>query len=237
MRKLYLIVFLFAGILNCTNAQYKKASFLNKKGRTYDLGSTAAFLGAGNSPCYGFYFSYGKERSDKRLFHWFDLEYKRRASFSYNTFSKTVVGNNATSTPVSVSGKSLASFTYRYNLAYFLVNNGNDDNIVLPFVSLSISYIGLGGRMKYTISPNALNDNLTTKVNEEGNLGLGAGIGGGAIYKLNKKISLKGTLAYYGIYSLETESNSKVKNSVFVTVPNHLAINIGFHWLLDRDND
>ncbi len=194
-------------------------------------------LGGGNSPTLGFYFSYGKERSDKRLFHWFDLEYKRKSNFSYNSIAKSGFGSTEKFTPVTVSGKSLSTFTYRYNLAYYLINNGDEDKKILPFVSASLSYIGAGGKMKYSISPSANYISVEKRLNEDGNLGMGAGVGAGVVYRLTKKVALKATAAYYFIYSLETEDNAKVPNSIFVTIPNHPSLNIGFRWLLERDND
>ncbi len=69
----FVFAILFVSVISA-NAQYKKASFLRKKGRTYDLGLTTRLLGGGNGVATGFSFGYGKERSDKRLFHWWDLD-------------------------------------------------------------------------------------------------------------------------------------------------------------------
>jgi hypothetical protein len=72
MRKIYFAVAILLAY-SSTQAQYKKASFLNKSGRTYDLGFASHFLSGGGGTVPGIYYSYGRDKG-KRTFHWFDLE-------------------------------------------------------------------------------------------------------------------------------------------------------------------
>ena len=232
MKKLFLLAVLFSAITT-SQAQYKKASFLNKKGRTYDLGTVGRFLGGGNSAGVGFYFSYGKERSNKRLFHWFDLEFALAHKFSYATTAILAYGSTTT-IPVTVSGKTDASLAYRYNLAYYILDNGNEDNKILPFVNASLGVVfPFTNRIDYTVSPTTVFA-PTKSVRSIGGAWT-AGIGAGAMYRVNNKFAIKFNTTYYGVLSSEgTKSNG---DEVFKTLPNHVGVNIGAHWLLDRDND
>jgi hypothetical protein len=233
MKKLFLLAVFFSAIAT-SQAQYKKASFLNKKGRTYDLGLTSRVLGGGNSVALGFNFSYGKERSNKRLFHWWDLDYTLGNKYNYNTTAKVFTSGGAfTETPIKVSGKTGSNLAWRYNLAYFLLNNGNEDNKLLPFVDLSVGLIlSMQGRLDYTTSP-AINSIPQKEVLPEVG-GWTAGMGAGAIYRVNEGVGIKFTATYYGV--LSTESKDGSNRDIFKTLPNHVGISVGAHWLLDRDN-
>jgi hypothetical protein len=233
MKKLFLFTVLFSAIAT-SQAQYKKASFLKKKGRTYDLGLTSRVLGSGNSAALGFTFGYGKERSDKRLFHWWDLDYVLGNKYKYSTTTKVYTGSSFIETPIEVSGKTGSNLAWRYNLAYFILDNGNEDNKILPFVDLSVGLIlSMQGRLDYTTSP--IIGALPKKevLPEVG--GWTAGVGAGAIYRVNKGVGIKFTATYYGVLSTETKDGSN--RDIFKTLPNHVGISVGAHWLLDRDND
>lgn len=233
MKKLFLLAVFFSAIAT-SQAQYKKASFLKKKGRTYDVGLTSRVFGGGNSAALGFSFGYGKERSDKRLFHWWDLDYVLGNKFNYSTTALVYTGGVNLEKPVTVSGKTAASLAWRYNLAYFILDNGNEDNKLLPFVDLSVGIMGtLYGKGTYTTTPEAISN-----LNKPVLLTIGgytAGIGAGAIYKVNNGFGIKLTAAYNGVLTSENSSYSGEGN--FKTLPNHVSISIGAHWLLDRDND
>jgi hypothetical protein len=235
MKKLFLFAVFFSAITT-TQAQYKKASFLKKKGRTYDLGLTSRVLGGGNSVALGFSFGYGKERSDKRLFHWWDLDYTMGHNYKYNTTAQVLTGLNYVETPVTVSGKAGSNLAWRYNLAYFLLNNGNEDNKILPFIDLSVGIIlSLDGKSSHTTTPIITSSNSLRKPVVEGGVGAyTAGIGAGAIYKVNNGFGIKFSAAFYGIVGSENASTGG--EGYFKTLPNHVSVSIGAHWLLDRDN-
>lgn len=232
MKKLFLLAVLFSAI-STSQAQYKKASFLNKKGRTYDLGLTSRILGGGNSPAIGLSFSYGKERSAKRLFHWWDLDFTLGNKYKYNTTALVYNGTSTVEKPVSVSGKTGSNLAWRYNLAYFLMDNGNEDNKILPFVDLSVGIIvSTQSTLNYTTNPSDVS-NLSKDVLS----GVGAytcGVGAGVIYKVNDGFGIKFNAAYYAVLSSETTADGEGR--YFKTLPNHVGVSIGAHWLLDRDN-
>ncbi len=214
-------------------AQYKKASFLNKKGRTYDLGTSGHFLGGGNSTGVGFYFSYGKESNTKRLFHWFDLEYALGHNYSYSSTAYTAYGST-TPTAVIVNGKTDASLAYRYNLAFYILDNGNEDNKFLPFINASLGVVlPLMNTLNYTVTPTSIDLPAKSIIPIGG--AYTAGIGAGATYYVTKSFGVKLNATFYGVLSKESNGNNGY--DYFKTLPNHVAVSIGAHWLLDRDND
>jgi hypothetical protein len=218
MKKLILFIFTFLIIIN-TNAQYKKAKFFSKEGRTFALGLTSRFFGKGFGSAQGINLSHGKEKEGKKIFHWWDLEYVRgnnyTSIYSINEFNGTTYVPTTYAVPSS-SGSTLA---YRYNLAYFL--SKDEEKKVSPFVHLSLSYlIGLSGRF---------NDDAE----EQGNFF--ASVGAGGIYKIKERIGLK----FSGSYNLSPLNFGSSNNSrpEVIEIPNHIALSLGIRWLMDKDDD
>jgi hypothetical protein len=236
MKKIGTLIALVSFITSA-NAQYKKASFLNKKGRTYDLGITSRMLGGGNSAAFGINFSYGKETSEKRTFHWFDLDYVQGNKFAYNTTAEIFGFGGNPSIPVVVSGKTGSTFAYRYNFGYFVLDNGNLENKILPYVTFSLGTIfAVKGNTTYEVSPTSAVGGYLDKQVTNLNIGYTTGIGAGVIYKVTGNFGIKLNAAYLGVLSAEKLKTTITKN-IFVTLPNHVSISLGAHWLLDRDDD
>jgi hypothetical protein len=202
MKKYFLFTLIVLLCMN-VNAQYKKVSFLNKKGRTYDFGGTAHFLTDGNAIVPGFIYSFGRQRAERKTFHWFDLEILFPAKFSYKTEDFT------TKVPVTVNGKSQPGLIFRYNLAYYLTDNSNSANKLLPFVTggLHITLIGGSTDGYLTYTPDTYYD--VQKKPADRDLNLGANLGLGVIYNITSKFGLKMT----GGYSYQYNSNSKYSES------------------------
>ena len=217
MRKIITILLVLA--FSNVQAQYKKASFFSKAGRTFALGGTSRFFGGGIGSARGFNISHGKEKSGKKIFHWWDLEYVNGNNYISNY--TTQMFNGTTYVPITTFkiSKSSSTLGYRYNFAYFVTKE--DEKKIRPFIFGSLNYlIGLGGRF---------NDNSS----EQGNV-LG-GIGAGGIYKIKQLLGLKFTTAY-NISPANFISSNGIRFET-VEIPNHLSINIGIRWLIDKDED
>ena len=217
---LFAVTFLVAAL----NAQYKKASFLNKSGRIYDVGTAARIQNGGRSSSIGFFVSYGKEKASKRLHHWFDLELNLGNKYNY-----TSPANNSTSS-VQVSGKTGLDFAYRYNLAFFLADNSNEEKKVLPFINLSVGYTyGSGHNNNYTENPD--NGSSLQKYPIENNSNIHYGAGAGVVYRINQKIGIRGSVAYYGI----TDTGNPAYN--YSTIAKHPAVSVGVRFRMERDDE
>jgi hypothetical protein len=195
MRKIIILAMI---ALSCVNAeaQYKKASFLNSTGRTYDVGFASRFMGDGMSTMMCIHYSYGKDRG-KRLFHWFDLELLLPTKFSYKTYSND--DPNFTST---VSGKTKTGLSYRYNLAGYLTDITKTDAKFKPFATLGINMIIFGATANEVVeTPTLIDPNKTPAFNA---FSIGANAGLGCLYNFNPKIGMKFTAGY----NFQTNTNT-----------------------------
>jgi hypothetical protein len=235
MKKCLLFLFLFSAFTTL-QAQYKKASFLNKKGRTYDLGGLTRILGGGNSSSIGFYFSWGKETTEKRLFHWFDLDFVSGSNIQYTTTSDIYTGSSTVEIPVAVTAKSGSTMGYRYNLAFYLLDNGNEANKFLPYIDLSIgTVLSAGSTTNRVTSPSSTGYLKKELLPYSSALTFGGGLG--AIYNIKKSFGIKLNVNYSVILTSSEKSKSTEYLEYFTTLPNHPTISLGVHWLLERDND
>jgi hypothetical protein len=230
MKKNFLIALSVLLSIN-VHAQYKKASFLTKKGRTYDIGGAGHFISEGHSSVPGIIYSYGKENSEKRIFHWFDLELLMPAKFSYKTEEFT------TKTPVTVSGKSKLGLIYRYNLAYYLINNSNPDNKLLPFVTGGLNWVITSGNANEVYMPNISTDVKKKFMVSDGNLGASFGVG--SVYNITSTFGLKLTAGYsYQLNVNAGEDSYKSEGySLYYVFPNHPYVTLGVRFRMDRDDD
>src|SRR5438477_10896338 len=81
------------------SAQYKKASFFGKEGRTYAIGTRLFAMGDGKGSPRGYYLAFGRDEDGKRFFYNWELQYIPSYSFSYDT-------KDANDLPITVGGKS-----------------------------------------------------------------------------------------------------------------------------------
>ena len=84
MKKLTTISLLFF-ICFSLSAQYKKASFFGKEGRTYGLGTQLDAMGDGKGSPVGFAITFGRDRDGKQFFSSWDLQYISSYKFSFAT--------------------------------------------------------------------------------------------------------------------------------------------------------
>lgn len=226
MRKIF-IVALFSLLCIGANAQYKKASFLTRSGRTYDLGFTGRFLSNGTGTMPGIYYSYGRDKG-KTLFHWFDLEVMLPTSFNYSTYDMGSFPGK-----VNVSGKTKLGIAYRYNLAGYLISPQSESK-VKPFATLGINIMVAGGTAKassYKTDPEYADPQEIPPF--EG-FSCGANGGLGAIYNINQKIGLKliGGYNYQDILSSFEVSEGYKKHNVFGS---HPYVSFGVRFTMDED--
>ncbi len=233
MKKVLAFILLFT-YFNNIQAQYKKASFLTKSGRTYELGINSRFVGGGNKAAIGYLFTYGRETNTKRLFHWFDIDYTARTNYAYNTIGDESFG--AKNVPVTVTGRTASTFSYKFNLAYHLLDNNNEENKLLPFVNFSTGFIvAFQDGIEYTTSPvNAIN---LKKVVTDGNSVFAFGGGAGTLYKFTPKFGVRVTANYYGVVSLDRPRTNTSERSFFVTMKSHPAIALALRWTIAKDTD
>jgi hypothetical protein len=217
------------------HAQYKKASFLNKLGRTYDVGGSAMFLSNSNATCAGIYYSMGNETEGKRLFFWTDLELTLPTSFSYHTV------DTASKTPFKVTGQSSIGILWRYNVGYYLLDKLSSDQKLLPYITAGLQ-MGL-------ISPNISADNLSydpdyyavmERQPSPSIFNFGSNTGLGLIYKFTRVIGIKLGAGYNFVYNVKTGAffgNGPTPGSKeFYFYKSHPYASLGIHFtMVSRD--
>lgn len=230
MKKRSIIILLLISSI-ATQAQYKKASFLNKSGRTHDLGITSHFVGKSNSTALGIFYSYGREKG-KRVFHWFDLEFTLPAQYSYKS---TVV---STGDPVAIKGKTSVGLFYRYNLAVYLTDFKNEDKKVLPFADAGINVMILSmvpRTAKYSPDGNYSSYEITNYPEIADVTSYGAHVGGGIIYKFKEKIALKAVLNYNFQGNVSGGSGTAKEDNTFYYLTNHPSLSVGLRFKIEKD--
>lgn len=229
MRKIYLCMVIFL-ICSVAQAQYKKASFLNKSGRTYDLGGIGHFLSGGAGTFPGIYYSYGRDQG-KRTFQWFDLEVILPTKFSYNTVDK-----NNPRTAVTVTSKSALLFLYRYNFAYYLNNPENSESKFKPFVTAGVNIkLKTFNPTDYELKP--ANTEPAKIADFTGfSMGVNAGIGG--IYALTEKFGIKVMAGYNLQYQKNPDGYSAIEGyTIYKVYANHPYVGLGIRFTINGDGE
>lgn len=206
-------------------AQYKKASFLQKDGRIYDVAGSMRINSGGRSSAPGIILAYGREFPGKRLHYWSEFELTPGIKYNYNTVSG--------STPVTVSGKSKTALSFRVNLGCFILEN-NDENKLMPFLNLMSGYVFAGGGSdfdNYTVTPpGAGSPDIVPAANNDG--AFFAGGGGGLVYRITNVINLRANAGYsYTVKVLGRDPN------IFETQASHPYVNLGIRFRIIRDTE
>ena len=225
MKKVSLIL-LLAVICLATNAQYKKASFFNKNGRTFELGTNLHVMGNGRGTAKGFQISQGIDKG-KRFFYWSDVEGILPYKFSYQAT------NTLTQKQVTITGKTAFAFIYRFSAGYYLMNN-TEDKKLLPFATLGLGYyFPLDGA---TVDNNALyTQSADKRPAGDGYIRIGANGGVGLIYNISKSFSLKasGGYNYQGNFGVHGGSN----DNVFQPFVSHPIINFNIRYKISSSEE
>ncbi len=224
------IKFLSVLVLFCatTFAQYKKASFFNKDGRTLELGTSLAFIpnGAGR-PALCFNYTTSIE-SAKKISPYSELEFMPRMRFSFDG-----IGFSST-TGSYVSGKftgtSPVYLLTRYGLQYRFANaeSGNEAKLV-PYVKAGLG-VGYGIGLNYSLrdnNGNIISSDDTEPSVPEHELSFIAEPGAGATYYFTKKTGIKVGLSYMHVMQLIKNGNSQIE---FFPFRSHVKLNVSFKY-------
>lgn len=169
-----LLLFLYAGAF----AQYKKASFFEKSGRTYALGSRVSALGDGKGSPVGFYIAFGRDQDGKRWFTNWDLQYIPGYSFTKDVLDRDKV-------PTTVVGKSRAQFIYGFNWGYHLIKGEGEQPVVQPYLTAGFNFVISGGVKEVTDNAYSSDPYIADR-----SFGCGIGGGGGVVFNLNSWFGL-----------------------------------------------
>jgi hypothetical protein len=169
MKKLTLsMAVLFSSLCLC--AQYKKASFFGKEGRTYEIGSQMYNFGDGKGSPIGFKIAFGSDQDGKQFFSAWELQYIPSYKYSFTTTDENTGS-------VLVSGKSKNAFVYAVNYGYHLLKNDESERKVKPYVTAGFNIVISSGVKTQIITPDDSYNLQKGTSDEQFNFGLSGGLG------------------------------------------------------------
>jgi len=228
MRKIITAICLLF-VVTVTQAQYKKASFLNKSGRTYDLGLSGRLMSKGLGSKAGLYYSYGRDKG-ARTFHWFDIEFILPVKYAYNT-----VDVRDPLVPVAVSGKTRMAIIYRYNYGLYFNDVSKSESKFRPFVTAGLNFMISGATIRYEKLTTVPEFSDPQKRPSYNGFSYGGNIGVGGIYNVNEKLGIK----VVGGYNLQGFFDAdKIKGTgyeVYDVNPSHPYITAGVRFVINEN--
>jgi hypothetical protein len=190
-------------------AQYKKASYFGKEGRTYGIGTQYYFLGEGLGKVRGYSFSIGSETDGKRFIGGYEFQYIPKYEFEFVTKDRMNLD-------AWVRGTAKPSFIFQVNLGSYLLSNDADRKIK-PYLQASIIAKIVGG-VKESNS-----EETDAKYAAPTQFGIGLGAGGGSLFYLNNWLALKGEVGYAYMLGVSNASS----DDVYYVFPKHSYASAG----------
>jgi hypothetical protein len=198
-----------------TSAQYKKASFFGKSGRTIEAGTEMHLFNGGVDNAMGYKIGIGRDRDGNRFFSSWEFEYIPSYKYHYNT---TDYNDN----PVTVNGSSTGSLIYRFNVGFHLLKNDDAKRVIKPYLATGFSVKMLSGLKGEDAA-------YTTKMQTAAEaFNLGISIGAGTLINFTPRFGLKLQAGYAPQfnYSVDLEGDSEVK--AFYLYRSHPYVSFGF---------
>jgi hypothetical protein len=213
-------------ILACSStmfAQYKKASFFEKSGRTYGLGLQMYALGDGKGTVPGLNLSFGRDQDGKRLFSFWELRLIPSFKFKFETL-------DLDAEPVTVTGKSRMSLIYAMNYGWHILNPDVTERKFHPYLTAGFNIVIVGGMKK--LDDESWEENTIKKVPSR-NFSTGIGGGLGSIIDLHGNWSLKieGGYTWQGNVSSEFQDNE----DEYFMFTNHPYASAGIRFRIESD--
>jgi len=219
MKRISLVI-ISAAVMMGAQAQYKKASFFQRGHKTYGLTTGMKFFTDGVKAAPNFNFTYGNDKGNNRIFHWWDLDYTLASKYSY-TSSASPSGT------ATVSGKAGGFLAIAYNWGIYLMDNKNEENKVLPFLKLGVNTVIVGRKyLGETVTPANLSPNKFTSYSG----GIGFDAGAGLLYKIDDKVGIFGNLGYRSVFTGDNGNNT------YTVMTSHPYINAGIRLVMNAED-
>ena len=225
------ILFMLLSFAVIANAQYKKASFFTKGGRTYTLGATTHIMGDGKGAPIGFFFSGGKDNTEKRLFRWYEFVVLPAFTYSYQTMGINNTNYSGPKEPVTVSGKTKMHIIYNFNVGYHLLDRSEGEKKLTPYVFAGLNLVVFGGS-NYAPAYDTHSE-LDKNVSLEA-FSAGIRAGAGTLLNFTDKLALKLDVGY----NIQFNKNRDGYNNgtqVYYAFTNHILVSSGIRFRFIED--
>lgn len=207
------------------HAQYKKASFFSKGGRTYEFGTTAHLMGDGKAAPLGFYFGWGRDKTESHFFRWTELVVLPPYKYRYQTMASNS-SNGGAKESVWVSGKSSTHMVYNFNVGYHLLDRSEDEKKILPFVFLGFNVV-LAGSIKEQNYTSGYYDLEKETAGSEFSLGVRGGAG--VLFNLTEKTAIKLAAGYNHQFNFDVDNYGTSTYDIFTS---HPLVSLGIRFRL-----
>lgn len=207
------------------SAQYKKASFFGKQGRTYEFGAQLYSLGKGQGSPIGYRVGFGRDRDGKQFFSSWDLQYIPSYKYSYQTT------DNYSNAQVTVNGSTSGILLYGLNYGFYLLKNDNADRKIKPYVCAIINFGLTGGIKSETITPDSYEPNKVTSWPAI-NFRFGGGVG--CIYNFTNKFGLKLQGGYVHRLYMDYDYDGS-DDQVYRPFGNYVSVSAGLRLRITKD--
>ena len=204
-------------------AQYKKASFFGKEGRTYGIGSQLYAMGDGKGSPIGFAVTFGRDQDGKQLFFSWDLQVLPSYKFSFATTDEN-------DNPITVSGKTKMHLIYGVNYGYYLLKNDQEERKVKPYVAAGFNIVLLGGAKEANNNNSGYNKKAVADQNFSG--GVKGGLG--CLFSFAPKFALKLDGGYNYQFNISTDSFSE-DIETYSLFTNHPYVSVGIRYRLTKE--
>lgn len=185
-------------------AQYKKAGYFGREGRTYSLGARWYALGEGINTQMGYSLSLGNDVEGKQWFFGWGLQYI--PSYDY-----TLAASKWDGTSYYVMGTTRSTMIFEYNFGRFLLNNEKVERKIKPYLAGGIGIKFAGGAKESTDEDPEAQPPV---------FGLGLSGGGGLFCYFTKHIGIQAE----GGYNYQIKLDAEEKYNPF---PKHTYVKAG----------
>ncbi|WP_462255236.1 hypothetical protein [Ferruginibacter sp.] len=233
--KIVTIISAFTILSTASFAQYKKASFLNKDGRTHELGSNISFFGNnGGSTVLSVVYS-GSLETEKKLSTFTDIELMMKGKFSYNAeYYSPSAGTTVTG---MLYGEKPPYLMLKYGLQYrFTKKEIEEDNKLVPYLRLGLLY-GIALNTDYKLkdkSGNSVTENTTPSLPSI-EVPFGVEAGAGITYYFTKNLGVKVGANYRQFFQIDALNGGNNDESTLYPLKNHPGISIALKYRIFKE--
>ena len=225
----------FATLSITSFAQYKKASFLNKEGRTHEIGTNISFISnGGGTPVLSIVYS-GSLETDKKLSLFSDIEIMLKGKFSFNA---EYYNNIAVTETGKLTGQTPAYLIVKYGAQYRFINTDNSEEAKLvPYVRLGLLY-GLSFSSDYKLRDkdgNYVSEGNSNPPTPEQETPFGLEVGGGVTYYFTKNIGVKAGANYRQFISINRINDAGNADNTFYPLKSNPCISISLKFRIFRE--
>lgn len=194
-------------------AQYKKANYFGKEGRTYGIGTRFYSLGDGRGTPMGYVLSFGRDVDGKQFFSGYEFQYIPSYKFEFGT-------TDYNGAKVTVQGKTKGQLVYAVNYGYYLLKN-KDERKIKPYLTAGMNAKLFGG-VKESSSEGG-----DEKIVPDPQFSIGVGGGAGCVFYVTSWLGLYAEGGYSYQFNISADASG---DNAYWLFPKHSYVSAGLRF-------